>query len=47
MLTEEAAKTLGTDKDFMNKLVDWCNVEEHAGVKGELKALWQNTDISP
>ncbi|XP_064612236.1 rap1 GTPase-GDP dissociation stimulator 1-B-like isoform X1 [Liolophura sinensis] len=36
---EEAAKTLGTDKDFMNKLVDWCNVEEHAGVKGEATRL--------
>ncbi|KAK7111252.1 hypothetical protein V1264_010919 [Littorina saxatilis] len=32
---ESAATTLGQDKDFLNCLVDWCAVEEHAGVKGE------------
>lgn len=36
---EEAAKTLGQDREFINCLVDWCAVEEHAGVKGEATRL--------
>ena len=33
---ESAAITLGQDRDFLNCLVDWCAVEEHAGVKGQI-----------
>lgn len=32
---EAAALALGQDHDFLVCLVDWCAVEEHAGVKGE------------
>jgi hypothetical protein len=31
---EGAAKKLGTNKQFLERLVEWCSVEEHAGVKG-------------
>ena len=34
MILETAATSLGQDKDFLICLVDWCAVEEHAGVKG-------------
>ncbi|XP_064644742.1 rap1 GTPase-GDP dissociation stimulator 1-like [Lineus longissimus] len=36
---EEAAKTLGTNEEFLKRLVAWCSVEEHAGVKGEANRL--------
>ncbi|XP_076458299.1 rap1 GTPase-GDP dissociation stimulator 1-B-like isoform X2 [Babylonia areolata] len=36
---EAAATSLGQDRDFLNCLVDWCAVEEHAGVKGEATRL--------
>lgn len=34
MVLETAATSLGQDKDFLICLVDWCAVDEHAGVKG-------------
>lgn len=34
MILETAATSLGQDKDFLICLVDWCAVDEHAGVKG-------------
>ncbi|XP_025092022.1 rap1 GTPase-GDP dissociation stimulator 1-like isoform X4 [Pomacea canaliculata] len=36
---EAAALALGQDHDFLVCLVDWCAVEEHAGVKGEAVRL--------
>ncbi|ESO89034.1 hypothetical protein LOTGIDRAFT_228970 [Lottia gigantea] len=30
---EEAAKTLGEDKESLVRIVEWCDVEEHAGVR--------------
>ncbi|KAL8600638.1 hypothetical protein ACOMHN_030294 [Nucella lapillus] len=36
---EAAAMSLGQDRDFLNCLVDWCTVDEHAGVKGEATRL--------
>ncbi|XP_041362294.1 rap1 GTPase-GDP dissociation stimulator 1-like [Gigantopelta aegis] len=36
---EEASKTLGCNKEFISRLVEWCGVEEHAGVKGEANRL--------
>ncbi|XP_062604562.1 rap1 GTPase-GDP dissociation stimulator 1-like [Saccostrea cucullata] len=32
---ETAALQLGTDRLFMDRLVGWCEVDEHAGVQGE------------
>uniref|UniRef100_K1QHY6 Rap1 GTPase-GDP dissociation stimulator 1-A n=1 Tax=Magallana gigas TaxID=29159 RepID=K1QHY6_MAGGI len=32
---ETAALQLGTDRGFMDRLVGWCEVDEHAGVQGE------------
>ncbi|XP_050393873.1 rap1 GTPase-GDP dissociation stimulator 1 isoform X1 [Patella vulgata] len=36
---EEAAKMLGGEKDFLVHVVEWCDVEEHAGVRGEATRL--------
>lgn len=36
---EAAAVSLGQERDFLNCMVDWCGVEEHAGVKGEATRL--------
>lgn len=36
---DETAKVLGRDKEFISRLVEWCGVEEHAGVKGEATRL--------
>ena len=38
-ITEKAAKTLGCQEDFMKRLIEWCAVEDHAGVKGNKKAF--------
>ncbi|XP_048763708.1 rap1 GTPase-GDP dissociation stimulator 1-like isoform X2 [Ostrea edulis] len=32
---ETAALQLGTDRGFVDRLVGWCDVDEHAGVQGE------------
>ena len=32
---EKAAKTLGGNEEFMKRLIEWCAVEDHAGVKGK------------
>ncbi|XP_048256916.1 rap1 GTPase-GDP dissociation stimulator 1-like isoform X1 [Haliotis rufescens] len=36
---EAASKSLGCDRDFLMKLVEWCGVEGHAGVTGEATRL--------
>ena len=33
-IAESAATSLGTHEEFIKKLVSWCTVEGHAGVKG-------------
>ena len=38
-LPEEAALRLGQDREFMTRLVEWCAVEEHPGVKGQSKYI--------
>lgn len=35
MISETAALQLGTDRGFMDRLVGWCEVDEHAGVQGK------------
>jgi len=32
---EEAATRLGSDREFVTRLVEWSGCEEHPGVKGE------------
>ena len=32
---ESAAVTLGTNESLLQQLMEWCKVEEHAGVKGK------------
>ena len=32
---EDAALRLGQDREFITRLVEWCAVDEHPGVKGE------------
>lgn len=32
---DSAAVTLGTNESLLQQLMEWCKVEEHAGVKGE------------
>lgn len=44
VILETAALQLGTDRGFMDRLVGWCEVEEHAGVQGKEggpDCLWQ------
>ncbi|KAK2186270.1 hypothetical protein NP493_207g02024 [Ridgeia piscesae] len=36
---ESAAVTLGTNESLLQQLMEWCKVEEHAGVKGEASRL--------
>ncbi|XP_068924488.1 rap1 GTPase-GDP dissociation stimulator 1-like [Petaurus breviceps papuanus] len=35
----EAAETLGQDPALLNRLVQWCEAKEHAGVQGEANRL--------
>ena len=35
IISETAALQLGTDRGFMDRLVGWCEVDEHAGVQGK------------
>lgn len=35
VISETAALQLGTDRGFMDRLVGWCEVDEHAGVQGK------------
>nr|KAG5690696.1 hypothetical protein BaRGS_005059 [Batillaria attramentaria] len=42
---EAAAISLGQERDFLNCLVDWCAVEEHAGVKGEAAVSLRESDL--
>ncbi|XP_072484073.1 rap1 GTPase-GDP dissociation stimulator 1-A-like isoform X3 [Notamacropus eugenii] len=35
----EAAETLGKDPALLNRLVQWCEAKEHAGVQGEANRL--------
>jgi hypothetical protein len=34
-IAETAALQLGTDRAFVDRLVGWCDVDEHAGVQGK------------
>lgn len=34
-----AATTLGTNSTFLTRLMEWCTVEDHAGVKGSLSMV--------
>ncbi|CAL1295263.1 unnamed protein product [Larinioides sclopetarius] len=36
---EDVAKTVGENIDFVKRLVSWCAVEDHPGVKGEATRL--------
>ncbi|KAJ8318282.1 hypothetical protein KUTeg_003373 [Tegillarca granosa] len=36
---ESAAIQLGMNKEFLSRLVEWCDVVEHAGVQGEASRL--------
>ncbi|XP_021361623.1 rap1 GTPase-GDP dissociation stimulator 1-like isoform X1 [Mizuhopecten yessoensis] len=36
---EAAAVQLGKNREFVTRLVEWCDVDEHAGVKGEATRL--------
>jgi len=35
IISEAAAVRLGTNKEFLGRLVQWCDVDEHAGVQGK------------
>ncbi|XP_074104665.1 visceral mesodermal armadillo-repeats [Cotesia typhae] len=35
----ETATILGKREDFLKKVIDWCNIEEHPGVQGEANRL--------
>ena len=45
VLLEEAALRLGQDREFITRLVEWCAVEEHPGVKGQLMKKLSNCFI--
>ncbi|CAG2186923.1 unnamed protein product [Mytilus edulis] len=36
---ESVALQLGNNRDFLNKLVKWCECDEHAGVQGEASRM--------
>lgn len=36
LFTEAAAIKLGQERAFLERLIDWCGVEAHAGVKGKI-----------
>ena len=38
-ISESVALQLGNNRDFLNKLVKWCECDEHAGVQGRLSGI--------
>lgn len=38
-MSEEAALVLGRDADLLDRIMEWCEAKDHAGVRGEASRL--------
>lgn len=38
-VSEEAALVLGRDADLLDRIMEWCEAKDHAGVRGEASRL--------